>query len=257
MNLKQFSLVDRTAIVTGGGRGIGKAIALGLADAGANVVVSARTASDIEATASEIEKKGKKALAVPTDVRLIDQINNLVDKTMKEFGKVDILVNNAGGSFNVSVMDMTEGSWDAIMRENLKSVFLCSQAAAKVMMAQKKGAIISIASVVGFTSHVSNAAYSAAKAGIINLTKTMAIDLAKYNIRVNAIAPGYIATPGMLQLFNTRPDAVKQIPLNRLGQPEDIAGGVIYLASDASLYVTGETLIIDGGLLSKPYIELA
>ena len=129
MNLKQFSLVDRTAIVTGGGRGIGKAIALGLADAGANVVVSARTASDIEATASEIEKKGKKALAVPTDVRLIDQINNLVDKTMKEFGKVDILVNNAGGSFNVSVMDMTEGGWDAIMHENLKSVFLCSQAA--------------------------------------------------------------------------------------------------------------------------------
>ncbi len=124
------------------------------------------------------------------------------------------------------------------------------------MMAQKKGAIINIASVAGLSAYIFNAAYGAAKAGIINLTKTMAIDLARHNIRVNAIAPGYIGTPGMLQLFGSQPEAVNQIPLTRLGQPEDIVGGVVYLASDASLYVTGETIVIDGGLMSKPGLEL-
>lgn len=255
MSLNQFSLADRVAIVTGAGRGIGKAIALGLADADANVIVAACTVSDVENTASEIEEKGKKALAIPTDVRLSDQVNSLVDKTVNEFGKIDILVNNAGGGFIISTMEMSEGGWDAIIRENLKSVFLCSQAASKVMMAQKKGTIINIASVAGLSAYTFNAAYGAAKAGIINLTKTMAIDLAKHNIRVNAIAPGYIATRGILQLFGAHPEAVNQIPLTRLGQPEDIVGGVIYLASDASLYVTGETIVIDGGLMSKPSLE--
>lgn len=256
MSVNQFSLADRVAIVTGSGRGIGKAIALGLADADANVVVAARTVSDIENTALEIEEKGKKALAIPSDVRLSDQVNSLVDKTVKEFGKIDILVNNAGGSFIISTMEMSEGGWDAIIRENLKSVFLCSQAASKVMMAQKKGTIINIASIAGLSAYIFNAAYGAAKAGIINLTKTMAIDLAKHNIRVNAIAPGYIGTPGMLQLFGAQPDVVNQIPLTRFGQPEDIVGGVIYLASDASLYVTGETIVIDGGLMSRPSLNL-
>lgn len=256
MNLKQFSLTDRAAIVTGAGRGIGKAIALGLADAGANVIVAARTAADIENTASEIKGKGRKALPIPTDVRLSDQVNSLMDKTVKEFGKIDIMVNNAGGSFTISTMEMSEGGWDAIIRENLKSTFLCSQAASKIMSSQNKGAIINIASVAGLGAYVFNAAYGAAKAAIMNLTKTMAVDLAKHNIRVNAIAPGYISTPGMLQLFDTDSESVKQIPLTRLGQPEDIASGVIYLASDASLYVTGETLVIDGGLTSKPSLIL-
>jgi len=251
MSLDQFSLRARVAIVTGAGRGIGKAIALGLADAGATVVVAARTASDIESTASEIEAKGKKALAVPTDVRLGDQVNGLVDRTVKEFGRIDILVNNAGGSFNKPTMDMSEGGWEAIVRENLKSVFLCSQAAAKVMISQMRGAIVNIASIAGLYAYTFNAAYGAAKAGVIDLTKTMAIDLAKYNIRINAIAPGYIRTPGIMQLFGAQPEAVNQIPLARLGKPEDIVGGVIYLASDASFYVTGETIVIDGGLTSK------
>ncbi|MBL7210001.1 MAG: glucose 1-dehydrogenase [Dehalococcoidia bacterium] len=255
MNSNQFALVDRVAIVTGAGRGIGKAIALGLADFGANVVVAARTTSDIESTASEIEKKGKKALAISTDVRLSDQVSSLVDKTVKEFGRIDILVNNAGTGFQISTMKMSEGGWDAVIRENLKSVFLCSQAASKVMMAQKKGTIISIASVAGLSAHTVNAAYGAAKAAIISLTKTMAIDLAKYNIRVNAIAPGWIGTSGTMQLFGAQPEAINQIPLTRWGQPEDIVGGAIYLASDASLYVTGETIVIDGGLMSKPSLK--
>jgi NAD(P)-dependent dehydrogenase (short-subunit alcohol dehydrogenase family) len=257
MSLNHFSLEDKVAIVTGAGRGIGKAIALGLADAGAAVVVAARTASDIENTAAEIEKKGKKALAVPTDVRLIDQVNNLVNRTVKEFGKIDILVNNAGGSFNVPTMDLSEGGWDAIVRENLKSVFLCSQTAAKVMMNQKRGAIVNIASIAGLGAYNFNASYGAAKAGVISLTKTMAVDLAKYNVRVNAIAPGFIATEGIMQLFGAHPEAAKQIPLARLGNPEDIVGGAIYLASDASLYVTGATLVIDGGLTIKPSLIIA
>ncbi len=257
MNLNIFSLADKVAIVTGAGRGIGKAIALGLADAGAYVVVAARTASDIENTAFEIEKKGTKALAVPTDVRLSDQVNNLVNATMNKFGRIDVLVNNAGGSFNVPVMNMSEGGWDAIIRENLKSVFLCSQTTAKVMIDQKRGVIINIASIAGLEAYVFNASYGAAKAGVISLTKTMAMELAKYNIRVNAIAPGFIATEGVLQLFAHHPEVSKQIPLARLGNPEDIVGGVIYLASDASVYVTGETLVIDGGLTIKHSLSVA
>lgn len=256
MSSKLSDLTGKVAIVTGSGRGIGRAIALGLAEAGAAVVVAARTAQDIEKTASEIKRQGGKSLAVPTDVRLSGQVDNLIDETVKKFSRIDILVNNAGGSFNVATMEMSEGGWDAIIRENLKSVFLCSQSAARVMIQQKRGAIVNIASIAGINAYVFNAAYGAAKAGIIHLTKTMAIDLARHNIRVNAIAPGFIATEGMLQLFGARPEAVKQIPLARLGQPEDIVGGVIYLASDASLYVTGEILVIDGGLTIKPSLSV-
>jgi len=253
MVLSSFSLTGRVAIVTGAGRGIGKAIALGLADAGADVVVAARTASDIEATAGEITAKGRKALAVPTDVRQSDQVDNLVDKAVAQFGTIDILVNNAGGYFVASTTELSEGGWDAIIRENLKSVFLCSKAAAKVMMGQKKGNITNVASVVGFRAYSSNAAYGAAKAGIINFTKTLAVDLAPYNIRVNAIAPGFIATPGSLQLLEVDKGLkamVDRIPLGRLGQPEEVAQGIVYLASDASSYVTGQTLLVDGGVAS-------
>jgi len=254
VNLSLFSLADKVAVVTGASRGIGKAIALGLADAGADVVVAARTAGDIEATANEITAKGGKALAVPTDVRLSDQVANLVEKAIAQFGRIDILINNAGGSFTVSTMELSEGGWDAIIRENLKSVFLCCKVSAKVMIEQKKGNIISIASIGGLRAYTDNAAYGAAKAGIINLTKTLAVDLAPHNIRVNAIAPGYIATPTFLQLQKDRPEMIQalnsQILMSRLGHPEEIVGGVIYLASDASSYVTGETLLIDGGLLA-------
>ena len=255
MDLSLFSLEGKVAIVTGAGRGIGKAIALGLADAGADVVVAARTAGDVEATAGEIIARGRKALAVPTDVRLSDQVTELIENTVAEFGRIDILVNNAGGSFDCSTMNMSEGGWDALIRENLKSVFLCSQAAARVMMEQKKGNIINIASIVGLRAYSSNAAYGAAKAGVINFTKTLAIDLAPYNIRVNAIAPGFIITEGVLQMRKSDPEKMKRkaafVPLGRRGQPEDIVGGVIYLASDASAYVTAHTLVIDGGWIEN------
>jgi len=256
VSLSLFSLEGKVAIVTGAGRGIGKAIALGLVDAGADVVVAARTASDIDATVGEIIAKGNKALAVPTDVRFSDPVTNLAEKTIAQFGRIDILVNNAGGTFAAPTMELSEGGWDAIVRENLKSVFLCSKAAAKVMISQGKGSIISIASVAGLRAYLNNAAYGAAKAGIINFTKTLAIDLAPHNIRVNAIAPGFIATHGALQFQKDIPTERMQrrltsTPLGRFGQPEEIVGGVIYLASDASSYVTGQTLVIDGGLTNN------
>jgi len=259
MSPSLFDLGNKVAIVTGAGRGIGKAIALGLVDAGADVVVCARTATDIEATAEEVKAKGRKALAVPTDVRAGDQVSNLVEKSVAEFGRIDILVNNAGGSFIADTMDLSEGGWDAIVRENLKSVFLCSKAVGKVMIDQKEGNIVNIASVAGITGYSLNAPYGAAKAGIINFTKTLAVELAPYNIRVNAIAPGVITSGGLLELLNMElgqasekgEDLPLSVPLGRCGKPEDIAGGVIYLVSDASSYVTGQTLIIDGGLTTR------
>jgi len=254
MNLQQFSLENRVAIVTGAGQGIGKAAAVGLADAGAHVVIAARTSSDIENVASEIEQRGRKALALPTDVNLRDQVNSLVAKTVKEFGRIDILVNNAGGTTEIPTMEMSETDWDANLSLNLKSVFLCSQAAGRVMMSQNKGSIINISSMHGLRANFANAAYGAAKAGVINLTKTMAAGLAKYNVRVNAIAPGYVVTRPVFKGFAARPDVIKQIPLSRLANPEDIVGAVIYLASDASLYVTGATIVIDGGLTIKPTV---
>jgi NAD(P)-dependent dehydrogenase (short-subunit alcohol dehydrogenase family) len=252
MNLRLFSLEDRVAIVTGAGKGIGSALALALADAGANLVVAARTKSDIEELASQIEQKGRKAMAVPTDVIVRDQISALADKTVKKFGRIDILVNNAGGTTEIPTMDMSQADWDANMNLNLRSTFLCSQAVGKVMMSQQKGSIINLSSMHGLRANSANAAYGAAKAGVINLTMTMAISLAKYNVRVNAIAPGYVITRPVFESYAADPEVVKQIPMSRLAKPEDIVGAVIYLASDASLYVTGATIVVDGGLTIKP-----
>jgi NAD(P)-dependent dehydrogenase (short-subunit alcohol dehydrogenase family) len=254
MNLQQFSLENRVAIVTGAGKGIGKAAAVGLADAGANVVIAARTSSDIENVALEIKQRGRKALALPIDVNLSDQVNSLAAKTVEEFGRIDILVNNAGGTTEIPTMEMSETDWDANLSLNLKTVFLCSQAAGRVMMSQNEGSIINISSMHGLRANFANAAYGAAKAGVINLTKTMAAGLAKYNVRVNAIAPGYVITRPVFQEYAARPDVIKQIPLSRLANPEDIVGAIIYLASDASLYVTGVTIVVDGGLTIKPTV---
>lgn len=254
--LEQFNLTDRVALVTGAGRGIGKATALALADAGADVAVAARTTTDIDATALEIEEKKRKALAVTADMRDSGQITNVIEQTMKAFGKIDILVNNVGGTIPATTLEMSEGLWDAIVRANLKSAFLCSQAVGQIMVFEHKGVIINIASMVGLVSNPYNAAYGAAKAGMINLTRTMAIDLAKFNVRVNAVAPGYIGTSEIVKHFDAQPQLAKQIPLSHLGMPEDIANAVVYLASDAARYMTGSVVVVDGGLSSKPTLEL-
>lgn len=257
MILDIFSLKEKVAIVTGAGRGIGRSIAMGLAEAGATVIVASRTKEQIEDTASAITLKGGNSLAITADVRSKEKIEYLVNMALTNYGKIDILVNNAGGMFSVNTMKMSENQWDVIISENLKSVFLCSQTVGKIMINQKSGSIINIASIVGVVAQPLNAAYAASKAGVINLTKTMAIDLAPYGIRVNGIAPGLIITPGTEWLYQDPENMSQAIPLARGGRPEDIVGGVIYLASDASQYVTGETIVIDGGLLIKPPINQA
>lgn len=250
MILSKFELTDKVVIVTGSGRGIGKGIALGMAEAGADVVTCARTVEEIEATAAEIKAMGRKALAVPTDVRMSDQVDNLMQKAVAEFGRIDILVSNAGGLFTVPLLEMSEGAWDSIIRENLKSVFLCGKAAAKVMVEQKKGVVINIASMFGREASPLVANYGASKAGIINLSLSMAVEWAQYNIRVNAIAPGPIWTPGAPRLWPTpeaKAEAEAQILRGRFGTPEDIAAVVVFLASDAADWITGTCFEVNGG----------
>jgi 3-oxoacyl-[acyl-carrier protein] reductase len=253
--LEKFGIKDRVAIVTGGGQGIGKGIASIFAEAGAYVVISDRMAEAVQATAQELCDRGGNVLATVTDVRDSGQVTEMVKTTEKAFGRIDILVNNAAGNFKASFLDLSENGWEAVIRATLKSVFLCSSAAAKIMVGQKSGNIINISSMDAFRGSAGAAAYGASKAGVVSLTKTLALELAPYNIRVNSIAPGHIDTPGTSQW---RPPEVEEqlkgsIPLGRLGQPEDIATVALFLASDASAYMTGETILVDGGLLlSRP-----
>ncbi|MFC1966332.1 SDR family NAD(P)-dependent oxidoreductase [Chloroflexota bacterium] len=256
MILSKFSVEDKVAIVTGSGRGLGKGIALGLAEAGADIVVVARTVAEIEETAAEIRKIGRKALTVPADVRESDQVDNMVQKTLEEFGRIDILVNNAGGSFRARALELSGNAWDAVIRVNLKTVFLCSKAVGKVMIDQKQGSIVNISARAAQGGSVGMPAYGAAKAGIINLTKTLAADWAPH-VRVNCISPGVIETPGMRwsrggdkssgSVEEQISVVIKDTPLGRLGQLEDIAAAVLFLASDAAGWITGINIDVTGG----------
>ncbi len=246
-----FDLSGKVAIVTGAGSGLGKAMALGLAQAGADVAVCARTVETIEAVAGEIRVAGPRALAVPADVRDGKQIDRMIEKTLDEFGKIDVLVNNAGGHFAKDPLELSEKGWNAILKENLTSVFLFSQAVAKIMQKQKSGSIISNSSVSGIGSYSINASYGTAKAGIISLTKTLAAALALDNVRVNAILPGLMATETVMPFYNSRPEMLARVPMRRYGDPEEVVGATVFLASDASTYVTGSTIVVDGGLTSS------
>lgn len=251
MSLQQFSLAGRVAIVTGGSRGIGKAIAMGLAEAGADVVVASRKLPDLEAVASEISALGRRSLAVAAHMGQREDIENLVSRVKREFGRIDILVNNAGTNPVFGpVLDEEERAWDHIMNVNLKGYFLMSQAVAKTMIEQKKGAIVNVASVAGLRPVTGLGFYSISKAGVIMLTKVLASELGQYNIRVNAIAPGVIQTRFSQALWGD-PDilrrAVESSALGRIGQPEEMVGAVLYLVSDAASYVSGQTIILNGG----------
>jgi len=254
MSLSMFDLTGKAAIVTGSGRGIGRAIALGLTSAGAKVALVARTLADIEAVRDEVKEKGGTALPVRADVQDSQQVADLVHQTVAEFGRIDILVNNAGGITRIApVLKLGEESWDADIKKNLKSVFLCSQAAARVMIKQKKGSIINIGSLAGSKPVPGQLAYSAAKAGLANLTQGLAIEWGRYHIRVNAIMPGTTMTPAVEKIYRERPNEDRElvlefIPLRRFGKPSDFVGATIYLASDASEWVTGAIMPVDGGL---------
>jgi 3-oxoacyl-[acyl-carrier protein] reductase len=246
-----MDLTGKTALITGSARGIGKAIALRLANAGADIVINdiPAAAETMEETAGEIRALGRRALTVTADVSSSADVNSMVDTVIKEWGKIDILVNNAGITRDQLVMRMTDEEWDLVLNIDLKSAFFCSRAALRHMLKARAGRIVSIASVVGIIGNPGQANYSAAKAGIIGLTKTLAKEVGSRGITVNAVAPGYIQTRMTEALDDKQREALKaRIPLNSLGTPEDVAEAVAFFASEEAHYITGQVLAIDGGM---------
>ncbi|MBD2200446.1 MULTISPECIES: 3-oxoacyl-[acyl-carrier-protein] reductase [Calothrix] len=243
-------LQGQVAIVTGASRGIGRAIALELASYGANVVVNyASSSGAADSIVTEITNAGGQAIAIQADVSKSDQVESLFNTVIDKFKRIDILVNNAGITRDTLLLRMKPEDWQAVIDLNLTGVFLCTRAASKVMLKQRSGRIINIASVAGQMGNPGQANYSAAKAGVIGFTKTVAKELASRGITVNAVAPGFIATDMTSNLSNTE-EILKFIPLGRYGQPEEIAGMVRFLAADpAAAYITGQVFNVDGGMI--------
>lgn len=242
-------LSGKVAIVTGASRGIGRAIALALVAQGAKVVASARNAEALNQLVADIEAQGGEAKAVAGDVALESDAARLIEQALAAYGQIDILVNNAGITRDGLLLRMNSEDWDAVIDTNLKGAFLCTRAAAKVMSKQRSGRIINISSVVGEMGNAGQANYCASKAGLLGLTKSVARELARRNVTVNAITPGFIVTDmtdGMTD--KARESMTEQIPLGRLGEADDVANAVIFLASDQSSYVTGQVLGVNGGM---------
>jgi len=251
-SVPSFSLPGKVAIITGGRRGIGKAIALALAEAGADIAVCDRVIDDgeLNAVAEEVERLGRRSLAVKADITQKSDVDSMVRRVVDGFGVIDILVNNAAMNIMAPLLELREEGWDKIIDTDLKGYYLCSQAVGKIMVEQKRGNIINIASTAAMYTAPEMGAYCIAKAGVVMLTKILAVELAQYNIRVNAIAPSMVKTKFSQPLWSD-PESLKQIeagiPLGRLAEPEDITGSVLFLASDASSYITGHTIVVDGG----------
>jgi len=252
MSIPSFSVEGKVTIVTGASRGIGNALARGFAEAGAWVALAARTVSELATTAQEIKARGGKAIVVPTDVTQQGQLNAMVERTVEEWGRIDVLLNVAGGAGDIWVMpalEMPQEYYEELHQRNLKSVFLCNQAVAKVMVQQGKGSIINISSLSGTKPVALEAVVGAFKAGVNQMTKALAVAWAPYNVRVNAIAPGLTLTdrvkkklgPELIDRFS------QDIPLKRAAQPEDHLGPALFLASDASAFITGVVIPSDGG----------
>ena len=251
MAIERFSLAGKVAVVTGASRGIGRAIALGFAEAGADVAVAARSEDDLETLAKEIDALGRRALVVRTDVTVRADIETLIDRTVAELGGLDVLVNNAGGSnFTSPLVGLRPAGWDKLRTLNLDSVFHGTQLAAQKMLEHGGGSIIQISSVAGIEGAPGLSPYSAAKGGVRLFSQAVAKELAGSGVRVNSIAPGWIETPlndWMNQDASIRQTIEAMIPMGRIGQAEEIVGAAIFLASDASSFVTGTTLVVDGG----------
>lgn len=253
MILGKMSLAGKTAVVTGASRGLGRAMALGLAEAGADLVLVSRGMSGLRKVSREIDRLGRKSLPIGADISNLKDINAMVERAMGEFGRIDILVNNAGTTFRMPSEDFTEEAWDKVIDVNLKGAFFCAQAVGKVMIDQRAGKIINIASLLSVIGVPTAVAYAASKGGISQLTKTLAVEWAKYNINVNAIGPGYFRTDLTKPLQedeNRSARILSRIPLGRWGDPDDLKGVVVFLASSASDYITGQTIYVDGGWLA-------
>ena len=244
------TLRDRVAIVTGASRGIGRAIAVELARVGAHVAVSSRRKDALEPVADLVRAEGRRVLAVACDVGDARQVDGAVAQTLDAFGRIDILVNNAGYRVRAPLEDLPRSEWDALVATNLTGVFLFTQAVGRVMIRQRAGKIINVTSVAGRTGSRGMAAYAAAKAGAAVLTQSLGAEWAKHGITVNAVAPGPVETEGVLEVWKTPAmiaQAARDVPLQRLGRPEEIAWAVIFVASDQANFMTGETVYVSGG----------
>ena len=245
-----MDLKGKVAIVTGGAQGIGKAIATQLAQEGANVVIADVAEEVAKPTAQEISQKGNEAISIGVDVSSISSVEEMVKKTLDKFGRIDILVNNAGITRDALVMRMKEEDWDLVLDINLKGVFNCIKIVSPVMMKQKSGKIVNIASIVGIIGNAGQANYSASKGGLIALTKTCARELASRRINVNAVAPGFIQTSMTERLpAQVKEKLSSQIPFGEIGKPEDVASAVLFLVSEKASYITGEVIKVDGGMV--------
>ena len=248
--LESFDLSDRLALVTGAGRGIGAGCALGLARAGADVVLVSRTPDELEQVAERVEAIGRRAVVSPCDVTSSDDVRALAEGTRE----VDILVNSAGANVPEPFLDLSERTFDAMLAVNLKGTFLVSQAIARSMTAKGEGSIVNVSSQMGHVGGPNRAAYCASKHGVEGLTKAIAIELAPRGVRVNSVAPTYIETPLTEPFFadpEFRADTVRRIPLGRIGEIDDVVGAVVYLASPAASLVTGTSLLVDGGYTAQ------
>lgn len=251
--LDKFRLKDKVAIVTGASGGLGRGIALALSEAGANLILVSRRLPLLQEVAKLTSKANQQTLCFNADVSKKEQVEHTVEEVVKIFGKIDILVNTAGINRRNLVEEFSEEDWDAVIDINLKGTFLFTQAVGKVMIKQNKGKIINIASMTSVTGGENIPAYSASKGGVIQLTKAFAVAWAKYNINVNAIGPGWFKTPMTKSLCEDKERyerTLSRIPMNRWGEPEDLAGTAVFLASEASDYITGSTIYVDGGYLS-------
>ena len=252
MSSRLFDLTGKVAIVTGAGRGIGKSIALGLARHGADVVLCSRTPAELEQVAQEVQKLGQKALPIVVDMAQVSQFDSLVTETQKAFKHIDILVNNGAVRFVNPTLEVDEKSWDLVMDTNAKGPFFLCQKVGKVMIQQGNGgSIINVTSEVVQRAELNRGAYCPSKATLNGITKILAAEWGKHKIRVNSLAPCFVATPGNKSTLDRKGEfyehKIKGVPLGRCSEPDDLVGGAVFLASDASEYVSGSTLLVDGG----------